>query len=61
MGKKDVTGGGPFPSEPRTGEKSAAHREEKKMVQVRLKRFDSLGEDLLDLWCCYGHRTDEFS
>ena len=53
--------GGPFPSEPRTGEKSAAHREEKKMVQVRLKRFDSLGEDLLDLWCCYGHRTDEFS
>ena len=53
--------GRPLQSEPRTGEKGAAHREEEKMAQVRLMRFDSLGEDLLVLWCCYGHRIDELS
>ena len=41
--------GRPLQSEPRTGEKGAAHREEEKVAQVRLMRIDSHGEDLLVL------------
>ena len=53
--------GRPLQSEPRTGEKGAAHREEEKVAHVRLMKFDSPREDLLVLWCCYGHRIDELS